>query len=77
MAMASSMVGNGATARERGGRREGKWGDAHGGSSEGVSDLGEALVRPERRRRSRAAGGEDDGDGGDGGHPEVRGSTRR
>ena len=59
------------------GRREGKWEEAHGGSSEGVSGLGEALVRPERRRRSRAAGDEDDEGGDDGGRPEVRGSTRR
>ena len=71
-AMASAMVGNGATARRRGGRREGNGGDAHGGSSEGVSGLGEALVRPERRQRSRAAGDEDDEGGDDGGRPEVR-----
>ena len=47
--------------RARGSRREGGTdAGAHGGFGGVVGELGEGLVRPEGRRRSRAAGDEDD-----------------
>ena len=56
------------------GRREGKQGDAHGDHVEQHSGVGGDLVTANRRRRTAEPEEEDDGDGG---RPEVRGSTRR
>ena len=60
-----------------GGRREGNGGGAHRDHAEQHSGVGEGLVTANRRRRTAEPEEEDDGDGGDGGRPEVRGSTRR
>ena len=56
-------------------RREGNGAGAHGGLDGVVGELGDALETVGPRRRSPAAGDEDDGDGGAPGRSGLRGSA--
>ena len=58
-------------------RRGGFEGEAYGGCNGADGELGEGLARAEQRRRSRVAGGEDDGDGGVLGPPASYSSVER